>query len=397
MSRGLLVVGADLAADTAGTAAALAAALRAAGEEPAALAAVALGGSGGGGGGSGTAGSAVHAYAGRATPLTAAAHEGGAIDPGALVSRIREATRGATAVVRTDGGLLAPLTPRYSARDLARELGLPVVLAVAAAPDLVNVARLSLESARAAGLAVAAVVLTGWPDPPGRVLLDERRLLASLAREPVVTHPGDRGWDAAAWLEAAPARPAVASEDAAGPAAAATARGEIALDPYTAWEPRPVGDPRETPRPRIMEALLAIVDAEGPMRASRAYALYNRAAGGKKLTTIARAPLSSAAYWLAREEQVVLTPADAIPGQDDDLLRTPQTPGVHVRELGPRTLEDVPLDEIAELMRRIAAGGAAGDAELKRGVLAAYGLVRLTTRADEYLGRALGRLHADEG
>jgi hypothetical protein len=385
VTRGLLVIGADLAADAAGTAAQLAAALREAGEDPAEIAAIALGGAGDG--------EAVHALAGRATPHTAAAHEGTRIDPGALVSRVREAVGARTAVVSAAGGLLAPLTARYSARDLARELELPVVLAVASAPDLVNVARLSLESARAAGLAVAAIVLTGWPDPPSRVLLDERRLLEAVAPVPVVTRPGDRGWDAPAWLDARPARPRA---DAAAPAEAAPAsRAEIALDPYRAWEPQPAGDPRETPRPRIMAAIEAIVEAEGPIRASRAYALYNRAAGGRKLTTIARAPLSSAAYWLAREERLLLTPAESIPWQDDDLLRTPDTPAVHVRELGPRTLEEVPLDEIAELMRRLAGTGLSGEAALKRGVLQAYGLVRLTTRADEYLGRALELLARD--
>jgi hypothetical protein len=264
---------------------------------------------------------------------------------------------------------------------------------VSAAPDLVNVARLSLESARAAGLAVAAIVLTGWPDPPCRVLLDERRLLEAVAPVPVVTRPGERGWDAPGWLDARPARPRTEVTATAEPAPAA--RGEVALDPYRAWEPQPAGDPRETPRPRIRAAIAAIVEAEGPMRASRAYALYNRAAGGKKLTTIARAPLSSAAYWLAREERLVLTPADSIPWQDDDLLRTPDMPAVHVRELGPRTLEEVPLDEIAELMRRLAGTGASGEAALKRGVLQAYGLVRLTTRADEYLGLAFGLLARD--
>jgi hypothetical protein len=378
MSRGLLVVGADLAADVAGTAAQLARGLRAAGEDPAEVAAVALGG-----------GDAVHALAARATPHTAATHAGGRIDPGALVSRVREAVGPRTAVVTTAGGLLAPLTARYSARDLARELELPVVLAVSAAPDVVNVARLSLESARAAGLAVAAIVLTGWPDPPSRVLLDERRLLGDVVPVPVATLPGDRGWDAAGWLDAAPARPRA---DAPATLDAAVPRGEVALDPYRSWDPRPAGDPRETPRPRIMDAIQSIVEAEGPMRASRAYALYNRASGGKKLTTIARAPLSSAAYWLAREERLVLTPSDDIPWQEDDLLRSPDAPAVHVRELGPRTLEEVPLDEIAELMRRLAGAGASGDAALKRGVLQAYGLVRLTTRADEYLGRALGLL-----
>jgi hypothetical protein len=379
MSRGLLVVGADLAADVPGTAAQLAQGLRAAGEDPAVLAAIALGG-----------GDAVHALSTRATPHTAAAHQGGRIDPGALVSRVREATGSRTAVVSSAGGLLAPLTARYSVRDLARELELPVVLAVSAAPDLVNVARLSLESARAAGLPVAAVVLTGWPDPPSRVLLDERRLLEDVVAVPVVTRPGERGWDAAGWLDTTPPRPRT---EAAVPADGAPAsRGEVALDPYRAWDPQPAGDPRETPRPRIMAAIQSIVDAEGPMRASRAYALYNRAAGGKKLTTIARAPLSSAAYWLAREERLVLTPSDAIPWQQDDLLRSPDAPPVHVRELGPRTLEEVPLDEIAELMRRLSGTGLSGDAALKRGVLQAYGLVRLTTRADEYLGRALGLL-----
>jgi hypothetical protein len=267
------------------------------------------------------------------------------------------------------------------------------VFAVGTAPDLVNVARLSLESARAAGLAVAAIVLTGWPDPPSRVLLDEHRLLEAVAPVPVVTRPGGRGWDAPAWLDARPARPR--ADDAAPAEGAPAVRGEVALDPYRAWEQQPAGDPRETPRPRIMAAIEAIVEAEGPMLASRAYALYNRAAGGRKLTTIARAPLSSAAYWLAREERLVLTPADSIPWQDDDLLRTPDTPAVHVRELGPRTLEEVPLDEIAELMRRLAGTGASGEAALKRGVLQAYGLVRLTTRADEYLGLAFGLLAQD--
>jgi hypothetical protein len=48
-------------------------------------------------------------------------------------------------------------------------------------------------------------------------------------------------------------------------------------------------------------------------------------------------------------------------------------------------------------MRRLRAAGARGDDGLKRGVLDAYGLVRLTQRADEYLGLALGLLDAPPG
>jgi hypothetical protein len=140
-----------------------------------------------------------------------------------------------------------------------------------------------------------------------------------------------------------------------------------------------------------MEAMVEIIATEGPMRASRAYALYNRASGGKKLTTTARAPLSSAIYWLAQQREITLVRREEVPWQDDDLVRMPDQPAVRVRELGPRTLEEVPLDEIAELMRRLRdAGHARDEASLKRAVLSTYGLVRLTQRADEYLGLAAG-------
>ncbi len=391
---GLLVVGATHGAAEGAVAEALVAVLRRAGVEASPVAAVALGG-----------GAAIHGYAAVASPVTAARHAGGEIEPAGLVAAVRAAADdGGALVASAGGGLLAPLTARYAVRDLALELALPLVLAVPAGPDAVNLARLTLASARGAGLAVAAVALTGWPDPPDRVLLDERRLLDELAGVPVVTLPAApgarddaaRGWPVAAWLDTAPvAPPPGAIGGPPTPAAAPAPREEVVLEPYDAWESRPLGDPRSTPRPEIMAAILEIVTAEGPMRATRAYGLYNRAAGGKKLTSIARAPLSSAVYWLSRDGRIELTRADDIPWQDDDLVRLPDAPPVRARELGPRTLEEVPLDEIAELMRRLrAAGHASDEAGLKRAVLTTYGLVRLTGRADEYLGLAHGLLDA---
>jgi hypothetical protein len=132
-----------------------------------------------------------------------------------------------------------------------------------------------------------------------------------------------------------------------------------------------------------MEAMLDIVAAEGPVLASRAYAVYNRAAGGKKLTSVARAPLSNSIYHLAREGKVVLVTEDEIPWQRDDVVRLPDTAPVVVRELGPRELVEVPLDEIAELMRRLGE-----QPDLRRAVLNAYGLVRMTARAEQYLSTA---------
>jgi dethiobiotin synthetase len=353
----MLVVGLQHGAGEGAVAAALAAVLRRAGLEPRV--------------------ERLFEYDTVASPVTAARHAGETLDPAALAEGLRDGP----VVAAVPGGLLAAITPRYTVRDLAGELGMPVVLATPATPDATNLVRLSLAAARAARLVVPAVVLTGWPDPPSRVQLDERRLLGELAGTDVRMLPDSPGaradavrdWPVTAWMEAAPPEPAPAVVAAAAP----TPRGpRPTLEPYEAWTERPTGDPRSTPRPRIMEALLEIIAAEGPIVATRAYALYNRASGGKKLTTIARAPLSSALHWLKQEGKVVF---------EDDVARLPDQPAVRVRELGPRTLEEVPLDEIAELMRRL--GGPD-----KRAVLDAYGLVRLTQRADEYLSAAGERL-----
>jgi hypothetical protein len=324
-----------------------------------------------------------------AAPVIAARHAGATLDPAALVATAAEA--GGPLVAVAPGGLMASLTERYTNRDFARELGMPLVIAARATGGVTNQVRLVGEAARAAGLAVSAIVLTGWPDPPNRVQLDERELLTRKARVPVMTLPERPGADAAArwpvpdWLDVE--GPAATPGDEPPPAPAGA---PVSLDPYDAWQPRQAGDPRSTPRPQIMQTMLEIIDAEGPMTATRAYSLYNRAAGGRKLTSVAKAPLSSAVYWLAREEKVTLTREADIPWQGDDMVRMPDQPPVRVRELGPRSLDEVPLDEIAELARLIRASvGSADPTELKRAILNTYGLVRLTSRADEYLGLAI--------
>jgi hypothetical protein len=302
---------------------------------------------------------------GQGTPAIAARHAGREHDPAKLRDSAKEA-----AIVGLVGNPVAPLTPRYSLRDLAVELAVPVVVTVNAEPSLTGQARLYAEAVRGVGLPVAAVVIAGWPEPPGRVLLDERVMLYEVTEIPVLTlSPGETpDWPLDEWK---------ATEPLAGAGAVRPQR--VSLEPYREWQGESPGDPRSAPRPRIMEAMLEIVAAEGPVLATRAYAIYNKAAGGKKLTSVARAPLSNSIYHLAREGKVVL--------DEDDVVRLPDTAAVVVRELGPRELIEVPLDEIAELMRRL---GPQDD--LKRAVLDTYGLIRMTARAEQYLAAAEERL-----
>jgi hypothetical protein len=152
----------------------------------------------------------------------------------------------------------------------------------------------------------------------------------------------------------------------------------VDLEPYSAWTPRPVPDPRSAGREAIGPVLLEIVGAEGPVLAERAYRLYVKASGGKALTSIARAPLSGAAYRLRQ--------AGAIDFDENaGVLRPAGAAEVRVRELGPRTLEEVPLGEVVELMRRLRDAGAS---ELPRAVLDTYGLVRMTAKAEAFLADA---------
>ncbi len=94
---------------------------------------------------------------------------------------------GAVMVVEGVGGLLVPLGPDADVRGLARALGLPLVIAARPGLGTINHTLLTLEAARAAGLAIAGVVLTPWPDEPGVIERSNRETIARLGEVEVAT------------------------------------------------------------------------------------------------------------------------------------------------------------------------------------------------------------------
>jgi dethiobiotin synthetase len=124
------------------------------------------------------------------SPHLAAELAGAAIDPATLVATARSAAAGADAlVVEGVGGLLVPLASGYLVRDFARALALPVLIAARAGLGTINHTLLTLESARAAGLRVAGVVLTPWPGEPGALEVSNRATVAALGDVDVATLP----------------------------------------------------------------------------------------------------------------------------------------------------------------------------------------------------------------
>ena len=228
------------------------------------------------------------------------------------------------------------------------------------------------------------------------------------------------------WMELQPV-PGGAPGEAGADEEAAGGDGERVADtgydpaagprPYEAWQGGGLPDPRTAPVAQVVAHLLEIVTAEGPITADRAYRLYIRGAGSSKVTQRARAPMEQALGRLTLRRQVEVDGLDNA-GEVQQVLRLADTPAVAVRELGERTLYEVPLNEIAALMdgiRTELTGGVgpghpahavagviqqaalrrASPDRLKRAVLDAYGLIRMTQAAEQYLDAALTLLEGD--
>jgi dethiobiotin synthetase len=124
------------------------------------------------------------------SPHLAAEWAGVPIEPEKLRAAARlAAASGDVLVAEGVGGLLVPLAPGYLVRDLAADLGLPVV--VAARPGLGTISHtlMTIECARARGLDVRAVVLTPWPATPDALQQSNRDTIAAAAGVEVVMLP----------------------------------------------------------------------------------------------------------------------------------------------------------------------------------------------------------------
>jgi dethiobiotin synthetase len=122
------------------------------------------------------------------SPHLAAELAGNCVEPARLLAGAAGAGAGADAlIVEGVGGLLVPLAPDYLVRDFARELDLPVLIVARPGLGTINHTLQTLESARAAGLDVVAVVFAKWPDEPREPELSNRKTVAALGGVEVAT------------------------------------------------------------------------------------------------------------------------------------------------------------------------------------------------------------------
>ncbi|MET0559434.1 MAG: dethiobiotin synthase [Solirubrobacterales bacterium] len=147
-----------------------------------------------------------------ASPHLAASLAGEEIDSQRLRDAATEAAASADFLVCEGvGGLLVPLAgrashrldkepgPPYLVRDLAVDLGYPLVVVAPPGLGTINHTLLTLEAARAAGLEAGLVVLTPWPREPSEIERSNRETIAALGEVRVEVLPPLPLDDPAAW------------------------------------------------------------------------------------------------------------------------------------------------------------------------------------------------------
>lgn len=172
-------------------------------------------------------------------------------------------------------------------------------------------------------------------------------------------------------------RPKMAQEGSS-PSGAPTPDNGVTLAPYREW--RGIApDPRSESFEEATETLFDIIETEGPVLESRAYRAYTNASSARRLGPQMRRSLNRALANLEHQKRVMVEQTSGGSGYRNALLRVPEGARVTLREIGPRTFDEVPLSELSLLLRGVqAVEPGSSPEEIYRHVLARYGLVRMT-------------------
>ena len=147
---------------------------------------------------------------------------------------------------------------------------------------------------------------------------------------------------------------------------------------YFEWTPVRIADPRVATADQLIHGMELIVETEGPILASRVFHILARAGGLGRIYEPTRKRLLFALQ-TALQRRIFMSEKEIEGDPWSWVLRLPSQKAVRVRSLGARTLHEVPMVELAEVMLEVRVqNDLISKEELFRGVLEEYGLLRLT-------------------
>jgi very-short-patch-repair endonuclease len=151
---------------------------------------------------------------------------------------------------------------------------------------------------------------------------------------------------------------------------------------YTAYEGRAGEDPRTVGIGSVAEGLCRIIEVEGPMIAKRAYDIYLRGCGIKRMGHELRSTMNKALTNTIRAGKVISEDELGKGGLLYTVVRTKAQNPVSLRRRGPRDFDDIPPSELLALALITSRRHdlESGSDEHLRAVLEQFDLKRLTTQ-----------------
>lgn len=161
---------------------------------------------------------------------------------------------------------------------------------------------------------------------------------------------------------------------------------------YTLYSGGPTQDPRNADMREVIRGLIDIIEVEGPMLAKRTYDIYLRCCDIKKMGKDLKQRMNRALQHAIDEKRVIKEDEWGLGGLLYTIIRLPKQHSPQLRELGNRTIEQIPPSEIVEASKLVQYRNndvVPGSEEHLRLILDLYGLKRLTENTREKLLQAI--------
>jgi len=170
-------------------------------------------------------------------------------------------------------------------------------------------------------------------------------------------------------------------------------KAETPLGPYVSYNGVAGPDPRTTSVGVVADGLIRVIEVEGPMLAKRAYDVYLRGCGIKRLGGELRSTMNKALASAIRQGKIVSENEPGKVGLIYSTVRIKGSPPVKPRCRGPRTFEEIPPGELRYAGRYIleTRNIEANSDQHLRAILEMFDLKRLTTQVGTALLEILER------
>jgi hypothetical protein len=162
---------------------------------------------------------------------------------------------------------------------------------------------------------------------------------------------------------------------------------------YVVFASAAAPDPRTAPTGAVADSLCRIIGVEGPMLAKRAYDVYLRGCGIRRLGGELRTALNRALAQAIKDGRVISENGPGVTGLIYSTVRLQNTASVTLRFRGSRTFEEIPPGELYVAAKHVFQADHmmwSSDEHL-RAVLEFFDLKRLTTQVGIRLKEILNR------